>query len=230
MDRFHFPPWVNIFTGMVLFGAAAGPAYLGAVVFYGTWPSVMNTGYGPDQPVPFSHKLHAGELKMDCRYCHSTVDKTAHAAVPATSTCGNCHSPKLADGTTALTALHTESVKLAPVRESLVTGKPVYWEKVHDLADYVYFNHSAHVNRGVSCVECHGRIDRMEVVTQVKSLSMSYCLECHRNPAKRLQPIDQVTNLAWGDDKSDSERQQFGEEFIDLKNINASTNCSTCHR
>lgn len=229
MDRFFFPPWVNKFTTLVLLGGVATGAYAASLVLYGTWPSVMNVGYGPKQPVPFSHKLHAGQLKMDCRYCHSTIEKAAHAAVPATNTCGNCHSGKQADGTTMLTAVHSDSLKLAPVRESLATGKSIPWKKVHDLADYVYFNHSVHINRGVSCVECHGRIDRMEVVQQVKSLSMSYCLECHRNPAPRLRPQSEITNLEYSAG-SPEEALEIGRKIVKEKNIHASTNCSTCHR
>ena len=189
---------MNTFTLLVLGGIGLGGAYAGGLLFFGTMPDVMYTGYQPTQPVPFSHKLHAGELKMDCRYCHYTVDKAAHAAVPATNTCGNCHNAaKNPDGTLAKTVVHPNSPKLQPVRDSLATGEPVKWERIHDLADYVYFNHSAHVNKGVGCVECHGRIDKMEVVYQHEPLSMSWCLDCHRNPEPRLRPLDQITNMAW---------------------------------
>lgn len=231
MDRFHFPPWVNTFTFMVIFGVLAGGAFAGAVLFYGTYPDVMYTGYQPKQPVPFSHKLHAGELKMDCRYCHYTVDKAGHAAVPSTNTCGNCHNAATnPDGALAKTVVHPTSVKLQPIRDSLATGEPMRWERVHDLADYVYFNHSAHVNKGVGCVECHGRIDKMEVVHQEKSLSMSWCLDCHRDPASRLRPLDQITNMAW----KDTTEMDTEDVLASLKqsgvDVHPNTNCTTCHR
>lgn len=217
---------------MVLGGVAAGGAYAGAVLFYGTLPEVMYTGYEPTQPVPFSHKLHAGELKMDCRYCHTTVDKAAHAAVPATNTCGNCHNAlKKADGTFAQTVVHPSSPKLQPVRTSLATGESVQWERVHDLADYVYFNHSAHINKGVSCVECHGRIDKMEVVHQEEPLSMSWCLDCHRNPEGRLRPLDQITNLAWDPEiTGEGTREEVGKRVAEELGVHPNTNCTTCHR
>ncbi|TWT78192.1 Class III cytochrome C family protein [Posidoniimonas polymericola] len=233
MDRFHFPPWVNTFTLMVLGGVAAGGAYVGGMFLYGTWPSVMNAGYAPEQPVPFSHKLHAGDLKMDCRYCHNTVETSAHAAVPGTNVCANCHRGPGADGTNITTAVHTASLKLLPIREAITTGEPMKWERVHDLGDYVYFNHSVHVKRGVSCVECHGRIDQMERVEQVKPLSMSWCLECHRNPAPRLRPVEEVTNLGWEPpDGADTDRQAYGEKLQDENDWakQAPTSCSTCHR
>src|SRR5690606_29899377 len=115
----------------------------------------------PTQPVPFSHKIHAGELKMDCRYCHVNVQKGAHATIPPTATCINCHSPIGADGAPALSAVHPASDRLRAVHESWETGESVPWVRIHKLPDFVFFNHSAHVNRGVSCVSCHGRIDTM---------------------------------------------------------------------
>ncbi len=232
MDRFVFPPWVNTFTIMVLAGVAGGGAYAGSLLFYGTLPKVMYTGYQPTQPVPFSHRIHAGELKMDCRYCHNTVDVAAHAAIPATSTCGNCHyGYKTADGTTTKTAIHVDSLKLQPIRDSMATGEPVKWERIHDLADYVYFNHSAHITAGVSCVSCHGRIDKMDVVQQDQPLSMSWCLDCHRNPAPHIRPKEFITKLDW-DPAVSMERsaEEIGAELIEKHGINPNTNCSTCHR
>jgi len=219
-------------------GAGAAAAYGGLVYAYGSLPSTLNVGYSPEQPVPFSHKLHAGELKMDCRYCHSTVEKAGHAAIPATSTCINCHSGVDSAGQAKYTAVHSSSLKLLPIRKSYATGEPVEWERVHDLADYVYFNHAAHVNRGVSCVECHGRIDRMEQVWQDKSLSMSFCLECHRNPEPRLRPQSEITNLGWiGPDVNDPKSMQAHQEMVEREygkftpeHIQSLTNCSMCHR
>ncbi len=220
---------MNKFALMLLAGAAAGGGYVGLMFLVGTWPSVLNPGYSPVQPeVPFSHRLHAGELKLDCRYCHNTVDKAAHAAIPANKTCTNCHSGQTgADGTIMTTALHTTSPKLQAVRESEATGRSVEWEKVHDLADYVYFNHSIHVNRGVACVSCHGRIDKMEQVRQVKPLSMSWCLECHRNPTPHLRHPNDVTNMEW---VPEGDAAEFGKVIAEKYNIKPNTSCSTCHR
>ena len=166
-------------------------------------------------------------LKMDCRYCHTTVDKAAHAAIPATQTCINCHSAANPDGSVANSAIHTNSEKLLPIRESQATGKPVAWERVHDLPDFVYFDHAAHVNSGVSCVSCHGRVDKMDQVYQAETLSMSWCIDCHRNPEPHLRPLDLVTQLDW---VPPEDAEKLGARIKEELNINASTNCSTCHR
>ena len=184
-------------------------------------------GYSPKQPLPFSHKVHVGELKMDCRYCHTTVDKAAHAAVPATETCVNCHGAANPDGSVANSAIHTLSEKLLPVRESQASGEPIEWERIHDLADYVYFDHSAHVNRGVSCVSCHGRVDKMDQVHQVESLSMSWCIDCHRNPEPHLRPQEFITQLDW---QPEEDPEELGARIREKLDIDPSTNCSTCHR
>lgn len=185
-------------------------------------PNTTDVGYAPEQPVPFSHALHAGQLGMDCRYCHSTVEKAAFAAIPPTATCMNCH-----------TTIHATSPRLAPVRESYNTGKPVDWVKIHDIPDFATFNHSIHVNKGIGCVTCHGRIDKMEVVKQVNSLSMSWCLDCHRAPEKNLRPRDQVTNMTWDPVKDAGKTQlELGLELkqeYKIRNIAYMTSCSTCH-
>ncbi|MEZ6090754.1 MAG: cytochrome c3 family protein [Pirellulaceae bacterium] len=230
MDRFLFPRWVNRF--LLLLGALVlgGGAYA-SVIFIGvTDPATLNTGYQPEQPVPFSHAIHAGQLRMDCRYCHNTVFDAAHAAVPPTATCINCHSPANDQGQTALAAVHADSAKLAPVHQSWKTGKSIGWKRVHNLPDFVYFSHAAHVNSGVSCVRCHGRIDKMDVVYQAKELSMAWCLDCHRNlnPAD-IREVELVTKLDW---KAESEEAAIaiGKELIEKKNIHPQTNCAVCHR
>ncbi|MDX1389170.1 MAG: cytochrome c3 family protein [Acidobacteriota bacterium] len=187
-----------------------------AFVWYGFSPKTTDVGYQPEQPVPFSHALHAGDLGMDCRYCHTTVEKAAFAAVPPTDVCMGCHSTILPN-----------SEKLTAIRESHETGLPVPWIKVNDLPEYVYFNHSAHVSRGVSCVECHGRVDRMEVVYQHEPLSMSWCLNCHRNPDTRLRPVELVTRLDW---QPEEDPATLGARIRDANDINPSTDCSVCHR
>ncbi len=216
MDKSPFPAWIDRTRPVA--GALLGfaPIYLLVLVYYGGSPKTTDVGYAPRQPVPFSHRLHAGELGMDCRYCHNTVEVAAHAAVPPTATCINCH---------ALIA--TDSEKLRLVRDSAATGKPIPWVRVHDLPDYAYFDHSVHLAKGVSCVSCHGRVDTMDVVAQVETLSMSWCLECHRNPEPHLRPLGQITDLGW---VPEEDRQVMGARLRQEYNVNPSTDCSTCHR
>jgi hypothetical protein len=197
MNEFHFPNWVNRFVVILLVALILVGGYLATCIFAAILPSSINVGHAPIQPVPYSHKLHAGKLKLDCRYCHNTVEQMPGAAVPATATCGNCHGGNRVKENATLGVVFPESDKLAPIRTSLEQKTPVHWIKVHDLPDFVFFNHSAHINRGVSCVTCHGRVDKMEVVTQVESLSMKWCLDCHRDPARNVRPVEFVTALDW---------------------------------
>ncbi|MBZ0257223.1 cytochrome c family protein [bacterium] len=215
MSTFKFPKWSNSIRPVV--GVAALiPAYFLFLIYYGFAPSTTDVGYAPKQPVPYSHAMHAGELGIDCRYCHNTVDQSKQASIPPTQTCMNCH-----------TNIRPDSEKLLAVRESFASGMPVEWVRVHDLPDFVYFNHSAHVTRGVSCVSCHGRIDKMEVVEQKKPLSMGWCLDCHRNPEKFLRPLDKVYDLGWAPEE---DQLVIGARIKELYKLNPSTDCSTCHR
>lgn len=216
MKRFVFPRWANKIRNIAGIVLGVGPLWALAVIYYGGAPRTTDVGYMPTQPVPYSHALHAGALGMDCRYCHTTVEQAAHAAVPPTETCMNCHK-----------TIWTKSPKLAPVRESYATGKPVEWMRVHDLPDFVYFNHSAHVTRGVGCVSCHSRIDQMEVVYQANTLSMSWCLDCHRAPENFLRPPEEVTNMTW---VPPEDQVTYGKKLRAKNNINPPTDCSTCHR
>lgn len=227
MERFRFPNWTNKLVALLLASVLLGAGYIGAVGAYGTAPRTLQGGYAPDQPVPFSHKLHAGKLKMDCRYCHNTVDQAAHAAIPPTATCVNCHSAAATDGSVATASIFAKSPKLQPVRESQISGNPIPWVRVHNLADFVYFNHAAHVNRGVSCVSCHGRIDKMDKVYQAEPLTMKWCLDCHRNPEPHLRPLEYITQLDW---QPGQDPAIVGAEVRRQLEINPSTNCSTCHR
>ena len=199
-------------------GAIVGALLLcgGALGLYITNPRVLKTGYTPVQPVPYSHKLHAGDLGMDCYYCHYTVDKSAYAAVPSTQVCMNCHA-----------RVKPQSPRLAKVRESWESGRPIEWVRVHRVADFAFFNHQAHVTAGVSCVSCHGRVDQMVEVQQVEPMNMAWCLDCHRNPAPHIRPAAQVTNLAW---KPDRDPAAIGREIIQAKGINPPQHCSGCHR
>ena len=240
MQNFIFPNWVNKFTLCLIGGALLVGGYLATCLFAAIHPTIVNVGHRPHQPVPFSHKLHAGQLKMDCRYCHNTVEKAGHAAVPPTATCGNCHGGNRTKEGTTLGIVHGESSLLKPVRDSLESadygkkdGQPVEWERVHDLPDFVYFNHSAHITAGVSCVSCHGRIDKMEVVTQVQPLSMKWCLDCHRNPEEHLRDPAEVTNLAFvplDEDGEEMSLKKYGKFWKEKNNVNPHVSCSTCHR
>jgi len=216
MRAFLFPKWTNTIRPVVTALLIGGLVYIVVLSVYGMSGKTTNVGYQPVQPVPYSHALHAGELGMDCRYCHNTVEKAAEAAIPPTQTCMNCHS-----------SIRTKSDKLQPVRDSYATGMPVPWVRVHDLPDYVYFNHSAHVSRGVGCVSCHGRIDKMDVVYQAKPLTMGWCLNCHRHPEDYVRPVDQVTAMNWQPEEG---QQALGRRLVRENNLHPSTDCSTCHR
>lgn len=210
------PAWFDRARPLIGIGALIAPLYLAVLVGLGLAPRTIDVGYSPKQPVPFSHAVHAGELGMDCRYCHTTVEMAAGAAVPPTATCMNCHKQ-----------VAPKAATLWPIVESAETGKPVPWVRVHDLPDYVYFDHSAHVTRGVSCVSCHDRIDRMEQVYQAKTLSMAWCLDCHRNPDAHIRPKEFVTDLDWTPDEDPA---VLGRRLREEHGIDPSTDCSTCHR
>lgn len=181
-----FPRWTNHLGMIIAVGVPVVVTALSLSVWYWFSPKFTDVGYAPEQPVAFSHQLHAGEMGMDCRYCHTTVEVAAHAAVPPTQTCMNCH-----------VAVQPESPALAPVRAAYATGDAIEWVKVHMLPDYAYFNHSVHVAAGVGCVSCHGRIDQMPIVAQQEPLSMGWCLDCHREPDANLRPVEEVTNMAY---------------------------------
>jgi hypothetical protein len=211
-----FPKWTNrlpvmIITGMILVGTAVT-----AGVWYYFTPKYGRVGYQPIQPVPFSHAVHAGQLGVDCRYCHTGVEKSWFSNIPAASTCMNCHSQVLKD-----------DPRLAPVRESAATGKPIEWIQIHKLPEFAYFNHSVHVNRGISCVECHGRIDQMDEVYHAKPFSMSFCLECHRHPELKLRPENKITDLAW---QYPADQAIKGEQLKKEWRVESLQTCSACHR
>jgi hypothetical protein len=171
------------------------------------------------QPVQFSHKHHAGDDGIDCRYCHQTVETTATAGMPSTQTCMNCHSQLWAD-----------SPYLEPVRASFRDNKPLQWERVHDLPEYVYFNHSIHVAKGVGCSTCHGQIDTMPAVYQENTLQMEWCIACHREPEKFIRPKKEIFNMQWSDGDIDAgERAQLKADYH-IRSKEMMTSCSVCHR
>src|ERR1044071_882122 len=173
-----------------------------------------------EQPVQFSHKHHVGDDGIDCRYCHTTVETSAFAGIPPTKTCMNFHSQ-----------LWSNSTYLEPVRESWRTGKPIEWTRVHDLPDFVYFDHSIHINKGVGCSTCHGRVDLMPLTWQVESLQMEWCIECHREPQKFIRPKKEVFTMDWP--PAGWKQDEEGAKLLTENKIQSTavlTSCSTCHR
>ena len=219
-----FPRWTNRLPRQIIFGLLLIGGVVTAGLNYYFTPKYTRVGFQPTQPVPFSHSIHVKQLGLDCRYCHDGVEKSWYSNVPAADTCMNCHS-----------AVRADDPKLEPVRASYKdANKPVEWVQIHKLPDYVYFNHSVHVNRGVSCVECHGRVDEMDEVRHEKHFSMTFCLDCHRelspengDPNKRLRPLDKITDLAY-DRSSDPDNKD--RNFVKEWHVKTSENCSACHR
>jgi hypothetical protein len=221
-----FPRGVNL----TVMKAGLALSIVGGLVTAGVWyyftPKYSRVGYQPVQPVHFQHDIHAGQLGIDCRYCHSYVEVSGHSNVPNTQTCMNCHRN-----------VQANNPKLQPVRDSWTTGQPLQWVKIHNVPDYAYFNHSAHVNRGVSCVSCHGKVNEMDVVYQAKSQSMAWCLNCHRNPQEYVRPLaadkpgdkSPVFNLDWTPPANQTQTQ-IGQALVDKWHINPPKDCGGCHR
>jgi hypothetical protein len=218
-----FPKWTNSLPLVLAIGAGlAGAGVAAGVTIYLT-PKYTRAGYTPVQPVPFSHKIHAGQLGMDCRFCHNGVEKSWFANLPGASTCMNCHAQVLKD-----------DPRLQIVRDSAANNTPIPWVQVHKVPDYVYFNHEVHVRRGFSCVECHGRVDQMDEVREVKSLSMSFCLSCHRDPAAAIRQVEKVTNLGWQWSTNSVEAARLqeihGKQMVHDMKVESLQSCSACHR
>jgi hypothetical protein len=192
---------------------------LTAVLVVARSPYITNQRVTRNQPIQFSHKHHAGDDGIDCRYCHTGVENSAYAGIPPTKTCMNCHS-----------VLFNNIGYLEPVRESYRTEQSINWVKVHRLADYVYFNHSIHVNKGIGCSSCHGSVNEMALMYQASPLTMEWCLSCHRNPEQNLRPKDQIFNMNW---KAPADQDEIGRKLATEYNLRSKlelTSCSTCHR
>lgn len=216
-----FPRWTNqLPIKILLIAAVLGAAVTGGVAYYFT-PKYTRVGYQPVQPVPFQHDIHVNQLGMDCRYCHSNVEVAAHSNIPTAQTCMTCHSQ-----------VQQNNPKFAALKTAWETGQPLPWVRIHYAPDYAYFNHAVHVNRGVSCVSCHGNINNMEVVWHDQPQSMGWCLECHRNPEKHVRPVEQVFNLDWKPEGKDPIKAQkaVGEKLVKEWAINPPQNCAACHR
>jgi hypothetical protein len=174
-------------------------------------------GVARNQPVPFSHKHHVADDGIDCRYCHTSVETSAFAGVPSTDICMSCHSQ-----------IWTNAEILEPVRASYRTGKSIEWTRVHDLPDFVYFNHSIHVNKGIGCSTCHGRVDRMPLMYKVNTLYMQWCVDCHRHPERQVRPREEVFNIAY--ETPAPNQDEIGPQLVSRYKIQNLTDCVTCHR
>lgn len=203
---------VTIFGALIVVAAAG---YGLALVNRSSY--VTTAGLAIEQPVPFSHRHHAGELGIDCRYCHTSVEISAKAGIPPTQTCMNCHKQ-----------IWSDSPMLEPVRASFRTDASIPWVKVHDLPDFVYFNHSIHIAKGVGCETCHGRIDHMNLTWQQSSLQMEWCLECHRRPERYVRPKEEVFKMGWQPPNGD--QLALGRELLEANRVHPKTDCDTCHR
>jgi hypothetical protein len=210
----------NIYARLSLLAVVVFVASLGAALAALNW-SGYNTGQSQfiDQPIQFSHAHHVGGMGIDCRYCHTTVEESSFANIPPTKTCMNCHSQ-----------IWTGAPILEPVRASFRDNTPLRWTRVHDLPDFVYFNHSIHVKQGVGCVTCHGPVDKMPLMYQEATLTMAWCLDCHRNPAPNLRPRDQVFNMNWERPADDPGLGQRLKQEYKIGEVVQLTSCSTCHR
>ena len=245
-----FPRWTNyVPLKLALCAAIAGAGVIAAFWYYAT-PDTQRVGYMPAQPIPYNHELHVQQLGLDCRYCHSFVEQSGHANISTANTCWNCHQH-----------VKKDSPKLASLRRAIdetyadYDGKPIEWVRVHRSPDYAYFNHSAHVNRGVSCESCHGDVHEMEEVFHAKSLTMGFCLDCHREPEKNIRPLEEVYNLDYDPElylsehtdvaklvdefiasndklakKKLSSQEKLGHYLKDHWKIAPKESCSTCHR
>jgi hypothetical protein len=169
-----------------------------------------------EQPIQFDHRHHTRDEGIDCRYCHNTVDRSPAASIPQTQLCLNCHSQ-----------IWNKSPMLEQVRESFFKNTPIKWNRVYGVPQFVYFNHSIHVNKGVGCVSCHGRVDQMPAVEKATPLTMSWCLECHRRPEANLRPVEEVTNMEW---QPEGDPVEAGRLLAAKNNVHTRTSCTTCHR
>jgi len=231
MQIFHRS--TNTISRVTIFGAV----FVVAALFWAAAqiqrsPYATYAGVARPQPAPFSHQHHVAALGIDCRYCHTSVENSKFAGIPPTKTCMNCHSQ-----------IWTNAAMLEPVRESFRSGKSLVWTRVNDLPDFVYFDHSIHINKGVGCNVCHGPVDRMPLMYNYASLQMEWCLDCHRAPEKYLRPRDQVFNMRYQEPSTDSPVVVDGQDYTDqrslglalvkkynLRTVRDITSCSTCHR
>jgi len=206
----------TVARGSMVLGAIAVATSGYLVLYAARSPMVTRQGEAREQPIPFSHVHHVRGVGLDCRYCHTSVEQGSFAGIPPTSICMNCHRQ-----------IWSDSPTLEPVRSSFRENRPIHWVRVHDLPDFVYFDHSIHVNKGVGCTTCHGQVDQMPLVWQQNTLLMEWCLGCHRAPEKFLRPKEEVFSTSWRPPPDQLER---GRELVKAYHVRTRTSCSTCHR
>jgi hypothetical protein len=212
-----FSPKANgVFRGVLAVLLLGAVGTLGALMGFQRTPYGTGQQHEVTQPVQFDHRHHVKDDLIDCRYCHSSVETAASAGIPSTRLCLNCHAQ-----------VWNKSPLLDVVRASWFRNEPIVWTRVHNLPDFVYFNHAIHVKKGVGCVECHGRVDRMPAVQQVAPLTMGWCLDCHRNPAARLRPVEEITNMDW---KPEGDPVALGQELLKRYDVKPRVTCYACHR
>jgi hypothetical protein len=212
-----FPRTANSIARLILLAivlAVCLAAWLGELIVRSPYETMQDVPR--QQPVPFSHEHHVGGLGIDCRYCHTTVEYSSFADIPPTKTCMNCHSQMWA-----------VAPVLEPVRDSYRTGKSIAWNRVHELPQFVYFNHSIHVNKGMGCETCHGRVDKMPLMWQAQDLTMAWCLNCHRHPERYVRPEERVFDMDYTPPQN---QEALGKQLVKDYHIQSLTSCSTCHR
>src|ERR1700712_3383245 len=216
MSPLIFRPRHNTLARLSLIVLAAGAGgTVGGLLLWARTPYARGMQDPIEQPLQFDHRHHTRDEGIDCRYCHNTVDRSPHASIPQTQLCLNCHSQ-----------VWNNSPLLEPVRQSFFQNRPMEWRQVYRVPDFVYFNHSIHVNKGVGCVSCHGRVDQMGLVIQQQALTMNFCLDCHRHPQPNLRPRERITDLAW---EPDGDREESGRKLALEYDVHARVDCITCH-
>ena len=217
MSHLIFRPKHNTLARLTLvILAAGGGGTIGGLLLWARTPYARNMQAPIEQPLQFDHRHHTRDEGIDCRYCHNTVDKSPFAGLPPTQLCMNCHSQ-----------VWNKSPILEPVRKSFIEDKPMVWNRVYKVPEFVYFNHAIHVNKGVGCVTCHGRVDTMAAVEKVSTLTMSWCLDCHRDPNKNLRPVEEVTNMTW---QPEGDPVEVAHVLAEKNDVHTRTSCTTCHR
>lgn len=192
---------------------------IGGLLAYVRSPHVTNQAHPVEQPIEFDHRHHAGDEQIDCRYCHWTVEKSPSAGIPSTTVCMSCHAQ-----------VWNKSPYLTEVRKAFFADQPIPWVRVHNLPDFVYFNHSIHVGKGVGCATCHGRVDQMGAIEQAAPLTMSWCLDCHRDPKPNLRPAEFITSMTWAPPADKAEAAALADKLSQEYDVHSRTSCSTCHR